>query len=160
MQTRRVDHLLRQLAFYIWNCIYTNTSFYQLLMFVYHFESQNKSFLHYAPVPLCRIYSRTRTNGPFEFIWGVIPGHSSPLLSIRINSVHFIRVGLAGEYESFEYVQKLCVASTNKFHSCLTHWQRVAIMFVAQLTCCIPVILNVFLLYSGCSYCILGHSYM
>ncbi len=79
--------------------------------------------------------------------------HSWSFQSIPINSnsVLLIRVGLAGEYESFEHVQKLCVASTNKFHSCLTHWQRVAIVFVAQLTCCILVILTVFLLYSGCS---------
>ncbi len=30
-----------------------------------------------------------------------------------------MRVGSAGEYERFEDVQKLCVASANKFHSCL-----------------------------------------
>ncbi len=31
-----------------------------------------------------------------------------------------MRVGSAGEYESFEHIQKLCVASANKFHSCLS----------------------------------------
>ncbi len=76
-------------------------------------------------------------------------------IPIHSNSVLLIRVGLAGEYESFEHVQKLREASTNKFNSCLTHWQRVAIVFVAQFTCCNLVILTVFLLYSGCSYCIL-----
>ncbi len=98
-----------------------------------------------------------------EWTIQVYPGcHSWSFQSIPIysNSVLLIRAGLAGEYESFEHVQKLCVASTNKFHSCLTHWQHVAIVFVAQLTCCILVILTVFLLSSGCSYCILGDSYM
>ncbi len=98
-----------------------------------------------------------------EWTIRVYPGcHSWSFQPIPIhsNSVLLIRVGLAGEYESFEHVQKLCVASRNKFYSWLMHWQRVAIVFVAQLTCCILVILTVFLLYSGCSYCILGHSYM
>ncbi len=98
-----------------------------------------------------------------EWTIRVYPGcHSRSFQSIPIHSncVLLIRVGLAGEYESFEHVQKLRVASTNKFHSCLTHWQLVAIVFVAQLTYCILVIHTIFLLYSGCSYCILGHSYM
>ncbi len=82
-------------------------------------------------------------------------GHFWSFQSIPIhsNSVLLMLVGSAGEYESFEHVQKLCVASANKFHSCLC-------VFVAQLTYCILVILTIFLLYSGCSYCILGHSYM
>ncbi len=42
-------------------------------------------------------------------------------IPIHSNSVLLIRVGLAGEYESFEHVQKLHIASTNKFHSCLMH---------------------------------------
>ncbi len=46
--------------------------------------------LSYAPVPLCWICSRTRTNGPFKFIQGVIPGHSSPFLSIRIVFFSFV----------------------------------------------------------------------
>ncbi len=108
--------------------------------------------LYNAPVSLCRIYCRTSTNWPFKFVRVIIPGHSSPFLSIRIGSV--------GKYESFEHVQNICVASTNKFHSAYAHWKRVFIMFVAQLTCCILVILTIFLLYSGCSNCILGDSYM
>ncbi len=49
--------------------------------------------------------------------------HSWSFQSILMhsNSVLLICVGLAGEYESFEHVQKLVVAGTNKFHSCLTH---------------------------------------
>ncbi len=49
--------------------------------------------------------------------------HSWSFQSIPIhsNSVLLIRVGLAGEYECFEHVKKLCVASSNKFHCCLTH---------------------------------------
>ncbi len=31
----------------------------------------------YASVPLSRIYSRTRTNGQFELVRVIIPGHSS-----------------------------------------------------------------------------------
>ncbi len=49
--------------------------------------------------------------------------HSWSFQSIPIhsNSVLVNRVGLAGEYESFEHVQKRCVAITNNFHSCLMH---------------------------------------
>ncbi len=93
----------------------------------------------------------------------VYPGcHSWSFQSIPIhsNTVLLIRLGLAGKYESFEHVQKLCVASTNEFHSCLTNCQCVAIVFIAQLTYCILVIRTIFLLYSGCSYCIPGHSYL
>ncbi len=39
-------------------------------------------------------------------------------------------------------------------------WERVVIVFVSQRMCCILAILTVFVLYSGCSYCILGHSYI
>ncbi len=97
-----------------------------------------------------------------EWTIRVYPGcHSWSFQSIPIhsNSVLLVRVGLAGEYESFEHVQKLRVASTNNFHSCLMHWQHVAIVFATQLTYSILVIRTIFLLYSGCSYCILGHSY-
>ncbi len=31
----------------------------------------------YAPVSLCRIYCWKRTNWRFEFVWVIIPGHSS-----------------------------------------------------------------------------------
>ncbi len=34
--------------------------------------------VHNAPVPLCRFYSRMRTNRPFKFARGVIPVHSYP----------------------------------------------------------------------------------
>ncbi len=47
--------------------------------------------LSYAPVPLCQIYSRTRTNGPFQFIRGVIPGHSSSFLFIQIVFFSFVQ---------------------------------------------------------------------
>ncbi len=47
--------------------------------------------------------------------------HSWSFQSIPIHSssVLLMHVGSAVEYESFEHVQKLCVASTNEFHSCL-----------------------------------------
>ncbi len=48
-------------------------------------------------------------------------GHSWSFQSIPIhsNSVLLIRVGSAGDYNSFKHVQKRHVASANKFHSCL-----------------------------------------
>ncbi len=51
-------------------------------------------------------------------------------------------------YESFEHVQKVCVPSTNNFHSCL---KCVVIVFVAQLTCCILVILTVYYVIHACN---------
>ncbi len=50
-----------------------------------------------------------------------LSGVSFLVIPIHSNCILLIRVGLAGEYESFEHIQKLRVASTNKFHSCLTH---------------------------------------
>ncbi len=55
-----------------------------------------------------------------------------------------MRVGSAGEYESFEHVQKLCVASTNEFHSCLC---------VLRI-CSYRVCLTAYMLYSSYSHCI------
>ncbi len=97
----------------------------------------------YAQVSLCRIYCRTSTNWPFKFVWVIIPGHSSPFLSIR--SVLLMHVGSAGEYESFEHVQKFCVASANKFHSCL----------YALKMCSYRVCHTAYVLYSSHSHCIL-----
>ncbi len=67
---------------------------------------------HYAPVPLCRIYSRTRTNRPFEFI------------PIHLNSVLLMRVVSASEYESFEHVQKLCVMPQSHCAASTAEWGR------------------------------------
>ncbi len=39
--------------------------------------------------------------------------------TINSNSVLLVCVALAGQYESFEHVQKFCVPSTNNFHCCL-----------------------------------------
>ncbi len=74
-------------------------------------------------------------------------GHSWSFQSIPIHSysVLLIRVGSAGEYESFEHVQKLCVASENKFHSCLCALKTCSYCF-----CC-----TAYLLYSSHSYYIL-----
>ncbi len=55
-----------------------------------------------------------------------------------------MRVGSAGEYESFEHVQKLRVASTNEFHSCLCMLR----------TCSYRVCLTAYMLYSRHSHCI------
>ncbi len=74
-------------------------------------------------------------------------GHSWSFQSIPIhsNSVLLIRVGLASEYESFEHVQKRCVASLNKFHSCLC----------ALKTCSYRVCCTAYVLYSSHSHYIL-----
>ncbi len=72
----------------------------------------------YAPVPLCQIYSRMRTNWQFGWSFLVIPGHSSLCTQQCQARILFIR-GYA-------------------------HIKHVVIFFVAQLTCCILVILTVF----------------
>ncbi len=69
-------------------------------------------------------------------------------MGINSNSVLLIRVASAGRYKSFEHVQKVCVPSTNNFHSCLKH---VVIVFVAQLTCCNLVILTVYYVIHACN---------
>ncbi len=56
-----------------------------------------------------------------------------------------MRVGSVGEYESFELVQKHCVASVNKFHSCLC----------ALKTCSYRVCRTAYILYSSHSHYIL-----
>ncbi len=74
-------------------------------------------------------------------------GHSWSFQSIPIhsNSVLLMRVGSAGKYESFEHVQKLCVASANKFHSCSC----------ALKTCNYHVCRTAYILYSSYSHYIL-----
>ncbi len=73
--------------------------------------------------------------------------HSWSFQSIPIhsNSVPLMRVGSAGEYESFEDVQKLRVASANKFHSCLCPLK----------TCSYRVCRTAYVLYSSHSHYIL-----
>ncbi len=51
------------------------------------------SYSVYATVPLGRIYCRTRTNWPFLFSQGIIPGHSSQFLSIQISTSHPCSLG-------------------------------------------------------------------
>ncbi len=60
-----------------------------------------------------------------------------------------MRLGSGGEYKVLEHVQKVCVASPNKFHSCLC----------ALKTCSYRVYRTAFILYSGHSHCILCHSH-
>ncbi len=67
-----------------------------------------------------------------------------PSIPIHMSSVLLIRVGSAGEYESFEHVQKLCVASMNQFHSCL---------YVLR-TCSYRVCRTAYVLYSSHYHCI------
>ncbi len=112
-----------------------------------------------AQFSLCRIYCRTWMNWPFLFGQGIIPGHSSQSLSIRI--VYFSFVTLAGQHESFKHVQNFRVPNANTFlPGYYAHWKRIVFFFVAQLTYCILIIFTVFVLYSGCSNCIPHYSYM
>ncbi len=69
-------------------------------------------------------------------------------MTMNSNSILLVRVASAGQYESFEHVQKVCVPSANNFHSCL---KRVVIIFVAQLMCCILVILTVYYVIHACN---------
>ncbi len=69
-------------------------------------------------------------------------------MTINSNSVLLDHVASAGWYESFEHVQNVCVPGANNFHSCLKH---VVIVNVAQLTCCILVILTVYYVIHACN---------
>ncbi len=51
--------------------------------------------------------------------WFGVHSWSFQSIPIHSSSVLLMRVGSAVEYESFEHVQKLRVASMNEFHSCL-----------------------------------------
>ncbi len=83
--------------------------------------------------------------GRFKFIQG--GGGSFQSIPIHSNTVLLMGVGSAGEYESFEHVQKLCVVSADKFHSCLC-----ALKTCSYRVCRTAYILWTFSLYS---YCIL-----
>ncbi len=74
-------------------------------------------------------------------------GHSWSFQSIPIhsNGVLLMHIGSAGEYESFQHVQKLFVASTNKFHSYLC-----ALKTCSYRGCC-----TAYVLYSSHSHYIL-----
>ncbi len=86
---------------------------------------------------------RIRVNSGGHFCsFQSIPSHS--------NIVLLMSIGLGGEYKVFEHVQKLCVVSANKFHSCLCTLK----------TCNYRVCRKAFILYSGHSHCILRHSCM
>ncbi len=73
--------------------------------------------------------------------------HSWSFQSIPIhsNSILLMRIGSAGEYESFEHVQKFCVVTSNIFHSCLC----------ALKTSSYRVCRTAYVLYSNHSHCIL-----
>ncbi len=71
-------------------------------------------------------------------------------MTIHSNSVLLMRVASAGQYESFEHVQNFRVPSANNFHSCLCALKRVVIIFVAQLTCCILIILSLYYVIHAC----------
>ncbi len=86
---------------------------------------------------------------PNEHEWTIRVGlgvhtWSFQYIPIHSSSVLLTRVGSAGEYGSFEHVQKLCVASTNEFHSCLCVLR----------TCSYLVCLTAYMLYSSHSHCI------
>ncbi len=69
-------------------------------------------------------------------------------ITINPNRVLLVCVASAGQYESFEHVQKVCVPSANNIHYCL---KRVVIVFIKQLTSCILVILTVYYVIRACN---------
>ncbi len=66
-------------------------------------------------------------------------------MTIDSNSVLLRRVVSAGQYKSFEHVQKFCVPDANNLHSCLC----------ALRTCSYCVCRTAYMLYSSHSHCIL-----
>ncbi len=99
------------------------------------------SLMHIMPQSQCAESTLERGRIDHSSLFGVafqsIPIHS--------NSVLLMHIGSAGEYESFEHVQKLCVACANKFHSCLC----------ALKTCSYHVCRTAYVLYSSHSHYIL-----
>ncbi len=102
-----------------------------------------------APVSLCRMYLPNEDEltiqcdlcsalGSFLVILAM-----TMTMTINSNSVLLIRVTLAGQHESFEHA--------NTFHSWLCTLKTVVIFFVAQLTCCILVILTVYYIICACN---------
>ncbi len=86
---------------------------------------------------------------PNEHEWTIRVGSGVQLwlfqsIPIPSSSVLLMLVGSAGECQSFEHVQKLCVASTNQFYSCLCVLR----------TCSYLVRLTAYVLYSSHSHCI------
>ncbi len=71
-------------------------------------------------------------------------------MTMDSNSVLLMCVASAGEYKSFEHVQKFCVPSANNFHSCLC----------ALKTCSYCLCRTAYMPYSRHSHCILCHSCM
>ncbi len=77
-------------------------------------------------------------------------------MTINLNSVLLFLVASAGRYQKFGTVQKVCVPSTNTFHSWLCALKkcsylpcRTAYMLYSRYSYCI----------CGCSNCILRHPY-
>ncbi len=67
-------------------------------------------------------------------------------MTINLNSILLVRVALAGQYESFEHVQKFHVPRVNYFHFYLC----------ALKTCSYRLCRTAYMLYSSCSNCTLG----
>ncbi len=105
----------------------------------------------YAPVPLCRIYSQMRMNWQFEFVRVIIPDHSS---KDNDNDNQFEQCSsrpcsFGRSVRKFWTCSKgLCTQQCPAwilFIRGYAHWKHVVIFFVAQLMCCILVILTVFM---------------
>ncbi len=71
-------------------------------------------------------------------------------MTIHLNSVLLVHVASAGQYESFEHVQKNCVPRANNFLP-YAHSKRLVIIFVTQLTCCILIIHTVYYIIHACN---------
>ncbi len=72
-------------------------------------------------------------------------------MTIHSNSVLLMHVASAGQYESFEHVQKFVYPARIIFISAYAHWKLVVIVSVAQLTCCILVVLTVYYIIRACN---------
>ncbi len=102
-----------------------------------------------VPVSLCRIYCRMRTNWPFKFVRVIIPGHSGngndndnlfeQCFSHACNFGRSVR-----KFWTCSKIQ--CKPARIIFIPAYVHWKRVVIVFVAQLTCCILVVLTVYVI--------------
>ncbi len=106
-------------------------------------------------VSLCRIYCRIRTNWPFEFVQVIIPGHSindndndnrfeqcSSLSCVWLRKVSTKDLII---FKIFPYPARII------FIPAYAHWECVVIVFVAQHTCCILVILTLYYVIHGCN---------
>ncbi len=117
------------------------------ILFLWNWE---RWYVPNQSISLCRIHCRMRTNWQFEFVWVIIPGHSS---NDNGNDNQFEQCSsrpcsFSRSVQMFWTCSKIvctqqCPARI-LFICGYAYGKRVVIFFVAHLTCCILVILTVF----------------